>query len=293
MKHLGTVRFPNSVQLFKFCQRVLTEQRGSKSKDQELGQVLDFNPSDCSHWKRGDKNVKSVFVLAKLAKFLNVEETLLFDIVNGVIGAEEAYFEYQESKEISNIIAVRNSLDASQLQERKQKIEAFVKAIHEQLSFRTPPLFLPELVRVFSFINLQPVEMVDKISRVLKNKNKSYVVQYQRGEFRPQTRMSVVKDIAKIVLLGERERYPEFGSYDKDLIKTEILMFVTAMLAPKELLVEEMSKVDLNKNFISELATAFWVPKSLVSYQVQDIIRSGYTLVETRPVEKEAVSLNY
>lgn len=293
MKHLGTVRFPNSVQLFKFCQRVLTEQRGSKSKDQELGQVLDFNPSDCSHWKRGDKNVKSVFVLAKLAKFLNVEETLLFDIVNGVIGAEEAYFEYQESKEISNIIAVRNSLDASQLQERKQKIEAFVKAIHEQLSFRTPPLFLPELVRVFSFINLQPVEMVDKISRVLKNKNKSYVVQYQRGEFRPQTRMSVVKDIAKIVLLGERERYTELGSYDKDLIKTEILMFVTAMLAPKELLVEEMSKVDLNKNFISELATAFWVPKSLVSYQVQDIIRSGYTLVETRPVEKEAVSLNY
>lgn len=293
MKHLGTVRFPNSVQLFKFCQRVLTEQRGSKSKDQELGQVLDFNPSDCSHWKRGDKNVKSVFVLAKLAKFLNVEETLLFDIVNGVIGAEEAFFEYQESKGINEIISAWNSLDASEIANRKNRIETFVKSIHDQLSFRTPPLFLPELVRVFSFINMQPVDMVDKISRVLKNKNKSYVVQYQRGEFRPQTRMSVVKDIAKIILLGERQRYPELGDYDKDYIKMEILMFVVAVLAPKELLVSEMSKVDLNKNFVSELATAFWIPKSLVSYQVQDIIRSGYTLIETRPVEKEGVSLNY
>ncbi len=293
MKHLGTVRFPNSVQLFKFCQRVLTEQRGSKSKDQELGQVLDFNPSDCSHWKRGDKNVKSVFVLAKLAKFLNVEETLLFDIVNGVIGAEEAFFEYQESKEISDIITSSSVIEASEFNQRRIQIETFVKGIHEQLSFRTPPLFLPELVRVFSFINLQPVDMVDKISRVLKNKNKSYVVQYQRGEFRPQTRMSVVKDIAKIILLGERQRYSELGAYDKNTIKLEILMFVTAMLAPKELLVEEMSKVDLNKNFISELATAFWVPKSLVSYQVQDIIKSGYTLVETTPLEREGASLSY
>ena len=80
MRRSGAVKFPNSVQLFKFCQKVLVTQRGGKVHDQEVGAILGFNPSDCSHWKRGEKNVRSVFALAKLAEALNVEPTLIHDV---------------------------------------------------------------------------------------------------------------------------------------------------------------------------------------------------------------------
>ena len=32
-----------------------------KLHDQEIGAILDFNPSDCSHWKKGEKNIKSIY----------------------------------------------------------------------------------------------------------------------------------------------------------------------------------------------------------------------------------------
>ena len=90
MKRSGTAKFPNSVQLFKFCQKVLMDKRGGKVRDQEVGAMLNFNPSDCSHWKRGEKNVRSVFALAKLSDALNVEIALIHDIASGAIGLDEA-----------------------------------------------------------------------------------------------------------------------------------------------------------------------------------------------------------
>src|SRR6185312_12282519 len=97
MKRSGAVKFPNSVQLFKFCQKVLMSQRGSKVHDQEVGSILNFNPSDCSHWKRGEKNVRSVFSLAKLAETLAVETTLIHDVASGAVGLDEAFYEWTES----------------------------------------------------------------------------------------------------------------------------------------------------------------------------------------------------
>ncbi len=44
---------------------------------------------------------------------------------------------------------------------------------------------------------------------------------------------------------------------------------------PKTMLLAEMAKLDSRRNVVSELATLFWVPKSLVGFQLQDILRSG------------------
>ena len=81
----------------------MVDQRGGKVNDQEVGSILNFNPSDCSHWKRGEKNVKSVFALTALANTLGVEPGLIFDIASGAISMDEAFFEYQETKSISKI----------------------------------------------------------------------------------------------------------------------------------------------------------------------------------------------
>jgi hypothetical protein len=275
MRRSGAVKFPNSVQLFKFCQKVLVTQRGGKVHDQEVGSILGFNPSDCSHWKRGEKNVRSVFALAKLAEALNVEPTLIHDVASGQVGLDEAFYEWTESNNLRQTLEKAQDSGGDIIDAARGRVEAFVKAIHEQVEFSTPPLYVPEVLRFFAFASTQPTEMMDKLSRILRLKPGSYCIQFRKGDLRPQTRMSMIKDLSRIVFEGERKRFPELGASNNDVIAFEEMLFTASLLAPKQLLLAEMAKLDSRRNVVSELAALFWVPKSLICFQLQDILRSG------------------
>jgi hypothetical protein len=275
MKRSGACKFPNSVQLFKFCQKVLMSQRGTKIHDQEVGSILSYNPSDCSHWKRGEKNVRSVFSLAKLAETLGVETTLVHDVASGAVGLDEAFYEWQESNQFKNLVSRSAALDSDDLAKVRRRVESFVAELHTQSEFKTPPLYVPEVLRFFSFITIQPTEMMDKLSRILRVKAGQYAIQYKKGDLKAQTRMGMVKDLARIIFEGERARFPELGEGNPKLYEFEETVFVASLLVPKALLMSEMTKLDSRKNVVSELATLFWVPKSLVGFQLQDILRSG------------------
>jgi hypothetical protein len=275
MKRSGNAKFPNSVQLFKFCQKVLSHQKGTKVRDQEVGVILDFNPSDCSHWKRGEKNVKSVFALAKLSEALQVEANLIYDVASGNANLEEAFFEYNESRAFGGAIEKAQTAESPIMTEKRHRIDQFVTAIHEQSEFRTAPLYLPEVLRNFAFIGTQPIEMLDRLSRILRVKPGQYTIHYRKGDMRPQTRMSVTKDLSRILFEAERSRFPELGNLNSSLVEFEELYFTANLLAPKALLIQEMNKLDLRRNVVAELSTMFWVPKSLISFQLQEIVRSG------------------
>jgi len=275
MKRSGAAKFPNSVQLFKFCQKVLVTQRGSKVHDQEVGSILGFNPSDCSHWKRGEKNVRSVFALAKLAEALSVETTLIHDVASGQVGLDEAFYEWTESNNIKKTVSSVTEDGSADLVSIRKRVESFTAAILEQVEFTTPPLYVPEVLRFFAFASTQPTDMMDKLSRILRIKPGQYCIQFRKGDLRPQTRMSMVKDLARIIFEGERKRFPELGASDKVALAYEEMVFTASLLAPKQMLLQEMVKLDSRKNVISELAALFWVPKSLVCFQMQDILRSG------------------
>lgn len=277
MKRSGAVKFPHSVQLFKFCQKVMMHQKGVKVRDQEVGSILNFNPSDCSHWKRGEKNVRSVFALAKLAEALSVETSLIHDITSGSADLDEAFFEYQEARSYRTLKSGSASVTPEKIQETRERVLEFVNQIQEEANFETPPLYLPEVMRSFAFITTQPVEMLDKLSRILRVKAGQYCIQYKKGELKAQTRMSMVKDLARIVFEGERERFPEFGAQTPGLAVYEQQIFVANLLLPRNLLLQEMSKMDSRKNVIAELATIFWVPKSLVSFQLQELVTESRT----------------
>lgn len=275
MKRSGAAKFPNSVQLFKFCQKVLSHQRQARIRDQEVGAILGFNPSDCSHWKRGEKNVRSVFALAKLAEAMQVETSLVHDVASGAATLDEAYFEYLESRLYKEAFAKLRELSATEQEDIRSRIQKFVDRIHEQSEFTTPPLYLPEVMRFFSFITTQPVDMIDKLSRVLRIKQGQYCIHYRKGDLKPQTRMSMVKDLARIIFQGERERFPELGATHPELVNFEEIYFTVNLLAPKQMLQAEMAKLDSRKNVVNELATLFWLPKSLVCLQLQDIVRTN------------------
>ena len=284
MKRSGACKFPNSVQLFKFCQKVLMSQRGAKVHDQEVGSILSYNPSDCSHWKRGEKNVRSVFSLAKLAETLGVETTLIHDVASGSVGLDEAFYEWQESNQFRTLLTRMAECGPDQVATARRRVEALVAQLHLQSEFSTPPLYVPEVLRYFAFITTQPSEMMDKLSRILRVKTGQYCIQYKKGDLKAQTRMGMVKDLARIIFQGERSRFPELGDANPKLYEFEETVFAASLLVPKQLLMAEMAKLDSRRNVVSELATLFWVPKSLIGFQLQDILRTGervQTLVST------------
>jgi hypothetical protein len=288
MKRSTAVKFPNSVQLFKFCQKVMMHQKGTKVRDQEVGAILNFNPSDCSHWKRGEKNVRSVFSLAKLAETLSVETSLIHDVSSGAVNLEEAYFEYQESHAFKSIYTKGIEEDFEAFQTVRTRAISFAEAIQEQVEFKTPPLYLPEVMRAFAFISSQPVEMLDRLSRILRTKPGRYSIQFKKGDLKPQTRMSMVKDLSRIIFEAERARFPELGEADSKFFAIEELIFTANLLSPRSVLLNEMSRLDARKNVISELASIFWVPKSLIGFQLQDIIRDRAS-IKTESVGATAI----
>lgn len=272
MKRSGAAKFPNSVQLFKFCQKVMMHQKGGKVRDQEVGAILNFNPSDCSHWKRGEKNVRSVFALAKLADTLGVEIGLIHDVSSGAVNLEEAFFEYLESRSFKSIFTNIEAKASDDIKQSRERVISFVNTIKQESEFTTPPLYLPEVMRAFAFISTQPVEMLDKLSRILRVKAGRYCIQFKKGDLKPQTRMSMVKDLARIVFEGERSRFPELGA-SSDLVAFEEILFTANLLVPKDMLLVELSKLDSRRNVVSELAALFWVPKSLIGFQLQELLR--------------------
>jgi hypothetical protein len=278
MKRTEAVKFPNSIQLFKFCQKVMTHQRGNKKvNDQEIGNILEYNPSDCSHWKRGEKSVRSVFALARLAETLNVEPSLIHDLASGAAGLDEAFFEYSENISVRSAIASAREAGDDVMNAARSRVEAFVASLHAQCQFTTAPLYLPEVLRFFSFIQMQPIEMIDRLSRVLRTKPGHYVINYRKGDLKAQTRMSVLKDLARIVFEAERSKFPELGAADERTNAYEQLVFVATLLAPRNMLLDEMARLDTRRNIVSELAGLFWVPKSLLAFQMQQLVGNGST----------------
>jgi hypothetical protein len=291
MKRSETVKFPNSIQLFKFCQKVLMHQRGNKKvNDQEIGNILEFNPSDCSHWKRGEKSVRSVFSLARLAETLKVEAALIHDVAAGAAGLDEAFFEYAESNNYRATLEKAREAGDDAMAAARQRVESYVAELHSQSQFTTAPLYLPEVLRYFPFVQMQPIEMIDRLSRVLRTKPGHYVINYRKGDLKAQTRMSVLKDLARIVFEAERGRFPALGAADEKLVGYEQLIFVANLLAPKNLLLDEMARIDSRRNLISELSALFWIPKSLLTFQLQQTIRQT-TTASVRPVATRSVEM--
>lgn len=292
MRRSGVIKFPNSVQLFKFCQKVLSDQKGGKVHDQEVGGILNFNPSDCSHWKRGEKSVKSVFALAKLADELKVEISLIHEIASGHANLEDAYFEYQENRGFRDVFRQTAALDQSKIAEIMQSVDQLIKKLHANAEFFTPPLYLPEVLKFFPFLTLQPTEMLDRLSRILRKKPSLYVIHFKKGELKSQTRMSMTKDLAKIIFQGERERFDELLPLDKDFVAFEEAYFTLNLLAPKAMLLEELAKIDSRKDVIQELSNLFWVPKSLICFQLQDLVKTGVAESELyQPATKKTPSV--
>lgn len=273
-------KYPHSVNLFRFTHRVLAHQKDNRINNKEIGEILNYKPSDCSHWKRGFKNVKTVTDLNKIADYLEVDNGIIYDLSSGQMGLEEAYFEFLETQGILELPEILADIPRRKLLSSNKKVMDFVQKLHEQANFTSPPLYIPEIMRFFPYITIAQTEMHDRLTRVHRVRSTRYKIHYKTGNLTPQTRLSMAKDLARIVLDVERIRYPELGEHSESTIEYEKLLFTSELLCPKSLLHKELPNVNPKLNITNEISKIFWVPRCLANYQLRGVLHEKFVLAK-------------
>jgi hypothetical protein len=178
MKKAADIKYPHSANLFQFCRRVLDHKFGGiRVIDQDVGQILGFDPADCSHWKKGKKNIRSVQAMKAIAEHLGVDEKLVVDVATGDLDDTEAFFEYSgygsfqidpkilelAKKEFYRRHAGSWTKDKENefrdaFSVNEPAIDRLVEAVHQRLNFQEAPLYLPEVVAAYPELRLVATE---------------------------------------------------------------------------------------------------------------------------------------
>lgn len=176
MKTTQEIRYPQSAGLFQFCRKVLDHKFGGvRVIDQDVGQILGYDPADCSHWKKGKKSIRSIHAMKTIADHLGVDERLVIDVANGEMTALEGFWEYNGYGEFSLDPSVEEQArkdffrkHAHSWNKDKEEffktistpketlIEQCVQMILHKIQFREPPLYLPEIATHFPEIRFVP-----------------------------------------------------------------------------------------------------------------------------------------
>lgn len=291
-KNSETQRFPNSALLFRFCLRVLEARKpGGKVHDQEVGNILQYNPSDTSHWKRGKKAVRSVYALEALARQLDVDVELIQDVADGVVDLDEAWFEFSEAEEERRHTRELSPELWMKRRERQELFNEVASKLLGQAKVTSVPVYLPELLTVLTFIQVAQGDVTDRLARSSRIKPGQYSIRYRKGELRAHTRAALAREIARVILHSERE---QFGIPPKaeDLAFFEMLDLSNALLVPRDALREEMQKVPNRSNAVRTLSEVFWVPKPMIRSRLTSLIleAASFDILTAAPVHVRSVS---
>lgn len=258
-------RFPQSAVLFKFCLRVLeTRKPDGKVHDQDVGNILDYNPSDTSHWKRGKKAVRSIFALEALSRALDVDIELIEDIASGALDFDEAWFDFCESEDEARQSKVQSGLTYSKVRrDRQLMMEHVAQSISTRAGTSSVPVFLPELLNAVPFIQLVQADVTDRLARSNRVKPGQYVIRYRKGDLTSHIRCAIAREVARIILMSEREQFM-LPPRSEETTTTEIIDLANALLVPSDLLKAELTKVPARANMVQYLSDLFWVPKVVI-----------------------------
>jgi hypothetical protein len=291
MKKDAGVKYAHSASLFQFCRRVLDHKFGGiRVIDQDVGQILGFDPADCSHWKKGKKNIRSIQAMKAIAEHLGVDQKLVVDVASGEINDSEAFNEYSGygafrldqkiieaarkdyyRKHASNWSADRESEFRTYFTTNEPAIDEIVKAIHSKINFSEAPLYLPEVVAAFPHISLMPD---DRVHEVTFGENST--IRYPgQSEMKPFTRYRIAKYLANLFLQELRPKREAQNEYDQHLVEVQNNLFAAKLLAPATLIRKEIGQVNVAIDIVTQLAETFWLSKTFMNRRLRDILQSN------------------
>lgn len=293
MKKEATVKYPNSACLFQFCRKVLDHKFGGvRVIDQDVGQILGFDPADCSHWKKGKKNIRSIQAVKSIAEHLGIDEKLIVDVANGDIDETEAFFEYAGYGKLrvdEDVIEkarkefyIKNASTWTREKEQQfkayfnlnvAKIDSIVDEIHTKVDFSEAPLYLPEITAVYSSISLKASEDETTKVAMTKTEGRDVVVFPSHEKMRPYIRYQIAKTMAHHFFDKHGLEVPmALGDYADNVREIQSNIFAVRLLAPESQIRKELANVNIAKDLVTQLAEIFWVSKSLMNHRLKEIL---------------------
>ncbi len=298
MKKAQEVKYPNSANLFQFCRKVLDHKFGGiRVIDQDVGQILGFDPADCSHWKKGKKNIRSIQAMKSIAEHLGVDEKLIVDVASGDLDDTEAFFEFSGYGAFSIDAKVFEAAKkdfyrrhaGSWTKDRENEFKDFFNAnelaidkivadIHQRINFLEAPLYLPEVVTSYPELSLAPTEGEKEGVRVapvtVARKGAETSIAYQAGtEMRPYMRYRIAKAMGSHFLKDILPKADEGNEYTGHLVDVQTNLFAAKLLAPANLLRREMTQINVAKDVVSQLSEVFWVSKTFMNRRLKEILQ--------------------
>jgi hypothetical protein len=296
------IKYPHSARLFSFCKRVLdAKSTHARVIDQDVGEILGFDPADCSHWKKGRKHVRSVDAMKSIARHLGVDERLVMDVASGAVTDVEAFIEYQGLGPMGVVASVPEAVRRD-WQRRYGKVwtpdmeaqlaaffavneaglDEIIAVIHERIHFREAPLFLPEIAKAYPKLNFvsssvdsqKTAPVTDLIPKSQRRSDGTFeVMMSEQMALRPVGRFHLARAMAPY-FVSQLVETSHLAFLEHEPLMHEVYgnVFAARLLVPARMLRDEMSKVDLSRDIVGQLAQVFWVSRGLMNWRLRDVL---------------------
>ncbi len=296
MKKTAENLYPHSANLFRFCKEALEIHYDGNVKviDQDVGAILGYDPADCSHWKKGKKNIRALATLRSLAEHLRIDEHLLVSIAAGRISLPEAVFEFRgygdfnlQEKPLENLKKEFFKNPARWQTERGVKtfeevfdvnraaVAHIARDILQLGSFNESPIYVPEVFNLFPHINLllkpgltEPYE----VSNDGEGQGMSCTIGYRDDDMKPYLRFLLVKELFKFLCATQHPLTARLKSAPQEVRDVQSNIFAGVVLIPDHLLRQEVDNLDSTLDLVTQLTDTFWVSKALMNSRLRDYL---------------------
>lgn len=298
MKKIAENRYPHSATLFKFCKEALDIRYEGNVKviDQDVGAILGYDPADCSHWKKGKKNIRALSTLRTIADHLSIDERLLIDISAGKVGFDEAVFEYRGYGAFA--LNGRNSenlkkeffKNPSRYQGENARLtfeELFdidrpsvCKAVDSIVSsgkFEEAPIYVPEICQMFPNFTTVADEMLTTpidVKTEGQGADLRVTVRYSGSETRPYLRFLIGRELFKYLVNSGNLLVAHIRTCPEEVLDIRANLFAGLLLVPGKMLRKEVEKIDTSHDIVNQLAEVFWVSKAMMNQRLRDYMEN-------------------
>ncbi len=298
MKKVEANRYPHSATLFKFCKEALEIRYDGNVKviDQDVGAILGYDPADCSHWKKGKKNIRALGTLRSIADHLSIDERLLIDIAAGKIGLEEAVFEYKgygafdlAGKNLENLkkeffrnpTKWQNENDIRSFEElfdvNRPAVVKIADAIVVRGNFVEAPIYIPEILHHYPAFELVTNDNLTETHTVTTEGTGSQLktrIEFRGPEMRPYIRFIVGKELFRFLVRSENPIAAAFKGVPDEVLDVQANIFAGALLVPGAMLRREVEKINASLDIVMQLADIFWISKALMNQRLRDYMEN-------------------
>ena len=298
MKKIAENRYPHSATLFKFCKEALEIRYEGNVKviDQDVGAILGYDPADCSHWKKGKKNIRALSTLRTIADHLSIDERLLIDVAAGKVGFDEAVFEYRgygafglngrtsenlKKEFFKNPARYQGENTRLTFEELfdvdRPSVSKAVNAILAAGKFEEAPIYVPEICQLFpNFVVTADETLTTAVDIKTEGTGADMrvTVRFNGSDMRPFLRFLVARELYKYLIASGSAYVAHMHACPEEVTDIRANLFAGLLLIPGKMLRKEVEKIDASHDIVNQLSETFWVSKAMMNQRLRDYMEN-------------------